>query len=139
MCTFCDKPADRLHHWIGLEGTICSHWLVFALNHVRMQQHKISDNIWRLSSLNKIEEVDVLNPGREEIISSVIIPQKSKVNKFIVTIGSCPDTLQRAGMTQEEKMKAKKNLANLKATSDGANPMFYIQGNNKNETYQLRF
>ena len=34
---------------------------------------------------------------------------------FVTTIESCPDTLQRVGTTQKKEIKARRNLATLKA------------------------
>ena len=43
-----------------------------------------------------------------------------------MTIGPYPDALQRAGITREEKMKAQRDLATLKARPDEIDPIFNI-------------
>ena len=126
-CTFGIKSPDRPHHWISAGGITHSHWPVSASNHVRTQpQHKIPNNKWRLNSLNKVGEVNILNPDREEITSNEVKPLRDQVKIFFATIGPYPDALQRAGITREEKMKAQRDLATLKAGPDEIDPMFNI-------------
>ena len=45
---------------------------------------------------------------------------------FIATIGPYPDALHRALITREEKTKAQRDLATLKAGPDKIDPMFNI-------------
>ena len=126
-CTFGNKSADRPRHWISSERITHSHWPVSASNRVRTQpQHKIPNNRKRLNSLNKVGEVNILNPDREEITSNEVKQLWDQVKRFIVTIGPYPEALQRAGITREEKMKAQRDLATLKARPDEIDPIFNI-------------
>ena len=110
-----------------MEGITHSHWPVSALNCIRTQpQHKIPNNRKRLNSLNKVGEVNILNPDREEITSNEVKQLWDQVKRFIVTIGPYPEALQRAGITREEKMKAQRDLATLKARPDEIDPIFNI-------------
>ena len=137
MCIFGDKSADRLCHWISSEGITCSYWLVFTSNCVRTQpQQEISDNRWRIDSLQKMGKVDVLNPDREEITSNVFKTLKNQVNRLSVTRGSCPDALQRAGITQKGKMKARRDLATLKAGPDKIVPRVKRDNGDRTELCQ---
>ena len=52
---------------------------------------------------------------------------------FIATIGPYPDALHRALITREEKTKAQRDLATLKAGPDKIDPMFNIKGDDENE------
>ena len=49
-----------------------------------------------------------------------------QVKRFIVTIGPYPVALKRAGITPEEKRKAQRDLATVKAGPDKIHPMFNI-------------
>ena len=71
-------------------------------------------------------EVNVLNPDREEITSNVVKPLRDQVNRFVATIGPYPDALQWAGITWNEKTKAQRDPATLKAGPDEIDPMFNI-------------
>ena len=71
-------------------------------------------------------EVNILNPDREEITSNEVKQLWDQVKRFIVTIGPYPDALQRAEITREEKMKAQRDLATLKARPDEIDPIFNI-------------
>ena len=60
-------------------------------------------------------EVRVFNPDEGEISSKVVEPLRKQVDRFVTTIEPCPDTLQRVGTTQKKEIKARRNLATLKA------------------------
>ena len=75
----------------------------------------------------------MLNPDREEITSNEVKPLRDQVKIFIATIGPYPDALHRALITREEKTKAQRDLATLKAGPDKIDPMFNIKGDDENE------
>ena len=45
----------------------------------------------------------------------MVEPLQKQVDRFVTTIEPCPDTLQRVGTTQKKEIKARRNLATLKA------------------------
>ena len=45
----------------------------------------------------------------------MVEPLRKQVDRFVTTIEPCPDTLQRVGTTQKKEIKARRNLATLKA------------------------